>query len=74
MTALFEKVSCIRIGTARTWHLPHIVLAADEKSWELHTRCGQNLTGVEHTQTHAVATCQPCVDADRPANARWENR
>lgn len=65
MTApLLDRSRCVRVGTRRAWHLPRIVLANDETAWELHTWCGTNLTGLEHTETHAVPTCRPCVEAE----------
>lgn len=69
-TPLMTPVRCLRVGTKRAWHLPRIVLAGDEKAWELHTWCGLDLTGVEHTDTHQVPTCQICVTTSDAFTAR----
>ena len=77
MTApLLDSVSCLRVGKAGVWHLPRIRLIdyPDGQRWEMHTWCGLDVTGLEYLETHAIPTCQPCLEADRSNNARWENR
>lgn len=77
MTApLLDSVSCLRVDDAGVWHLPRLRLVdyPDVKRWEMHTWCGLDVTGLEYLETQAIPTCQPCVEADRPDNGRWENR
>lgn len=73
---LLESAPCLRVGDAGAWHLPRIRLVdyPDVRRWEMHTWCGLDVTGLDYLETHAIPNCQPCLDADRPSNARRENR
>ncbi len=48
----------LRIGRARTWHRPRIVI--EGKKVVLRTQCGLD-TGEGFAETSGVATCSTCI-------------